>query len=284
MTSVYPHDGFCVKVCTTGWCLVLIKEREKRMEKQEKNNREYYAIDVVHIVKSLWKRAWVIGTCGLLAAVIGFVISSFFIAPKYSSDIKLYVNNSSFSLGNTNFSISASELTAAQNLVRTYGEILNTRSTLQRVIEKADVDYTAKKLSKMIKYAPSNDTEIMLVTVTCKDPYEASKIANTIAEVLPTRISEIIDGASMEVVDSAVPNLEKVEPSVTKYTAVGLVLGVLLSAIVFSVLALMDDTIHDEEYVLKTYDYPILGKVPDLLNSGNKSYGYYSQKTPRAGN
>lgn len=36
MTSVYPHDGFCVKVCTTGLCLVLIKEREKRMEKQEK--------------------------------------------------------------------------------------------------------------------------------------------------------------------------------------------------------------------------------------------------------
>jgi capsular polysaccharide biosynthesis protein len=150
---------------------------------------------------------------------------------------------------------------------------------LQRVIEKADVDYTAKKLSKMIKCAPSNDTEIMLVTVTCKDPYEASKIANTIAEVLPTRISEIIDGASMEVVDSAVPNLEKVEPSVTKYTAVGLVLGVLLSAIVFSVLALMDDTIHDEEYVLKTYDFPILGKVPNLTETGSRSYAYYSQKS-----
>jgi capsular polysaccharide biosynthesis protein len=83
----------------------------------------------------------------------------------------------------------------------------------------------------------------------------------------------------MEVVDSAVPNLEKVEPSVTKYTAVGLVLGVLLSAIVFSVLALMDDTIHDEEYVLKTYDFPILGKVPNLTETGSRSYAYYSQKS-----
>jgi len=53
---------------------------------------------------------------------------------------------------------------------------------------------------------------------------------------------------------------------------------------VLIVLALMDDTIHDEEYVLKTYDYPILGKVPDLLNSGNKSYGYYSQRRKRASN
>ena len=65
MTSVHPHDGFCVKVCTTGLCLVLIKEREKRMERKENNNKEFYTIDVSHIVKALWKRAWVIGACGL---------------------------------------------------------------------------------------------------------------------------------------------------------------------------------------------------------------------------
>lgn len=254
------------------------------MEKTANDTREYYTIDILHIVRSLWKRAWLIALCGLLAAGIGFSISAFAIAPTYSSYVKLYVNNSSISLGNTNFSISASELTAAQSLVRTYGDILDSRSTLERIIDKADVDFTWKELSRMITYAPSNDTEIMRVTVTCEDPYEASKIANTIAEVLPIRISEIIDGASMEVVDSAIPDIDKVAPSITKYTAVGLVLGVLLSLIILIVLALMDDTIHDEEYVLRTYDYPILGKVPDLLNAGSKSYGYYSQKNQRTGN
>ena len=254
------------------------------MERQETNNKEYYTIEVMHIVKSVWKHVWAIVLCGFLAAAIGFSIATFAIAPTYASHIKLYVNNSSFSLGNTNFSISSSELTAAQSLVRTYGDILDSRSTLVRVIEKSGVDYTWKELSKMIAYAPSNDTEIMRVTVTCEDPYEASKIANTIAEVLPVRISEIIDGASMEVVDSAIPDLDKVAPSITRYTAVGLLLGVLLSMIVLIVLALMDDTIHDEEYVLRTYDYPILGKVPNLLNSGNKSYGYYSQKNRKTNN
>ncbi|MBQ2863241.1 MAG: hypothetical protein IJE84_03610 [Clostridia bacterium] len=168
----------------------------------------------MHIVKSLWRRVWLIALCGLLAASIGFSLSAFTIAPTYSSYIKLYVNNSSFSLGNTSFSISSSELTAAQSLVRTYGEILDSRSTLERVIEKSGVTYTWKELSDMIHYAPSNDTEIMYVEVTCEDPYEACKIANTIAEVLPVRISEIIDGASMEVVDSAVPDIEKVAPSI----------------------------------------------------------------------
>lgn len=250
------------------------------MEKQEMSTREYYSIDVLHILKTLWKKAWVIALAGILAAAIGFFISAT-IAPTYSSSIKLYVNNSSFSLGNTSFSISSSELTAAQSLVRTYGDILDSRSTLNRIIEKSEVEYTYKQLSKMIVYEPSNDTEIMRVTVTSVDPYEASKIANTIAEVLPVRIAEIIDGASMEVVDSAIPEFEKIAPSITKYIAVGLILGVLLSVIVLVIVALCDDTIHDEEYVLNNYEYPILGKVPDLMNAGNKKYGYYYSRRNR---
>lgn len=251
------------------------------MNTQEKNSREYYTIDVLHIVKSLWHRVWLIALCGVLAGAIGFLISNFVIAPTYSSSVKLYVNNSSFSLGNTNFSISSSELTAAQALVRTYGDILDSWNTLERVIDDAGVDYTWQELSEMITYEPSNDTEIMLVTVSCKDPYEASKIANTIAEVLPVRISEVIDGATMEIVAPAIPNIEKVAPNITQYTAVCLVIGVLISVMVLIIVALMDDTIHDEEYVLSTYDYPILGKVPDLMDNGNKSYGYYSQKRQR---
>jgi capsular polysaccharide biosynthesis protein len=249
------------------------------MDKKEENLKDYYTIDLLHILKALWQKAWLIGISGLLAAVIGFCIAAFLIVPKYSSAIMLYVNNSSFSLGNTSFSISSSEITAAQSRVKTYGEILNNRTTLERVIEKAEVDYTYSELSKMIMAAPSNDTEIMKVTVTTEDPNEAAKIANCIAEVLPVRISEIIDGASMEVVDSAVPNNQKISPSITKYTAVGLILGVLIAVIAVCIAAMLDNTIHDEEYVLKTYNYPILAKVPNLIYSGSKRYGYYSQQT-----
>lgn len=248
------------------------------MKKNNKPVREYYTIDLVHIFKTLWQRIWLIVLAGIIAAGIGFSVSAFLIKPEYSSSIMLYVNNSSFSLGNTSFSISSSEITAAQSLVKTYGEILNNRSTLERVIEKADVPYSYKQMSKKIQSGQSNNTEIMRVDVTTNDPYEAAKIANCIAEVLPVRISEIIDSASMEVVDAAVPNLEKVSPSITQYTAVGLILGVLLSVLAIAVGALMDDTIHDEEYILQTYDYPILAKVPDLLGSDKKKYGYYSAK------
>lgn len=250
---------------------------------ENNKTKEYYTIDLGHLFKTLWQRAWVIALAGFLAAVIGFSLSAFVITPTYSSSIMLYVNNSSFSLGNTNFSITSSEITAAQNLVKTYSEILNNRTTLERVIDKTGVPYTYRELSGMISAAPSNETEIMRVTVTAEDPYEAAKIANCIAEVLPVRVSEIIDGASMEVVDSAIPELEKIAPSITTYTAVGLILGILLAIIAIVVSALLDDTIHDEDYVLQNYECPILAKVPNLLSAGGRHYEYYYQtkKNPK---
>ncbi len=245
------------------------------MEKNRKTEKEYYTIDVFHILRCLWYRAWIILLVGLVTASVGFVYSNFFIDPTYSSAVMLYVNNSSVSLGDTSFKISASDISASQSLVSTYTELLKNRTTLERVIQHSGVPYSYRQLQGMIKAGSVNETEIMQVTVTCGDPNEASKIANTIAEVLPVRISEIIDGATMEVVDSAIPNPQKVAPSITKYTALFMAVGVLVTALIIAVFAVLDDTIHDEEYILQNYDYPILAKIPNLLENNNKKYGYY---------
>lgn len=261
------------------------------MEKQQEknNNKDYYSIDVLHIAKALWRRAWIIAIVGILTASVAFCYASFGIEPSYSSSVMLYVNNTSISLGGSNFTISASQITAAQSLVKTYSEILKNRTTLERIIDKSGVDLDWRTLSAMITAAPSNETEIMKVTVVAHDPYEASNLANCIAEVLPVRITEIIDGATMEVVDSAVPNVNKIAPSITNYTAIGMILGVVAAVIFLSIAAMLDDTIHDEDYVLQTYEYPILAKVPNLLGGGSsrygyRRYGYYYQSKSRSDN
>lgn len=248
------------------------------MENKENYSKEYYTIDLLHIFKTLMNKVWIIILVCIITGVIGFATSAFVIAPKYSASIMLYVNNSSVSLGNASFSISSSEITAAQDLVKTYIVILDNRTTLEKVIDDTDVSYTYKELSTMIEASAVNETEILRVKVVSEDPYEAAKIANSIAVVLPNRISEIIEGASMEVVDSAIVSTQKISPSITKYTAIGIIIGTLLSVICIALFAIMDDTIHDEEYILNNYDYPILAKVPNLLNSGSDHYKYYSYK------
>ena len=244
---------------------------------QSTKNREYYTIDLAHIFSTLLKRVWLIALVTIVSAVLCFAYAAFIIPPTYSSEIMLYVNNSSISVGSASFSISSSEITAAQSLVKTYGVLLENKTTLEAVIEKSGVDYTWQELDEMVTASSVKDTEVLRVTVICEDPYDAAKIANCIAEVLPQRISEIIEGSSMEVVDSASVNLDKVAPSITKYTAVGGIFGLLASIVVIIIMAIADDKIHDEEYILNNYDYPILAKVPDLYSPDAKGYAYYKK-------
>ena len=245
------------------------------MDKNEKITKDYYVVDLAYIVRAIWQKKWILVTVSLILAAIGFSLAAFVIAPTYSASVMLYVNNSSFTMGDLGFSISSSELTAAQSLAKTYTVLLKNRTTLERLIDETGVDYTWEDVYDMIQSGPVNETEVMSVTVTCKDPYEAEKIANGIAVVLPQRVAEIVEGASMEVVDSAIADTQKVGPSITMYTIVGFLLGAIISIVVMIIMVLLDNTIHDEEYVIKTYNYPILAKIPDLLDAGTRKYGYY---------
>lgn len=244
------------------------------MDKNEKTSRDYYVVDLAHVVKVVWKNIWAVAVSGVVVAVLGFMLAAFFIKPTYSASIMLYVNNSSFNVGDLGFSISSSELTAAQSLAKTYTVLLKNRTTLERLIDETKVDYTWDDIYDMIDSDSVDNTEVMQVTVTCRDPHEAARIANGIAVVLPQRVAEVIEGASMEVVDSAVVDTEKVAPSITLYTAVGFAVGLILSVVVLIILALMDNTVHDEEYVIRTFGYPILAQVPDLTESSAKKYTY----------
>lgn len=246
------------------------------MENKTKTNRDYYSIDLVHIGRKLLHRLWIIILVAVLAATTAFAYSAFVIPPTYGAQVLLYVNNSSINFGNTSFDISASDIQASMSLVKTYSVLLENRTTLERVIENAGLDCSVAELKSMISTGSVNETEVMKVVVICGDPFEAAKIANSIAEILPIRISEIIDGASMEVVDSAVPVTTKIGPDISRYTILGFIFGGLIAAIVITILAVMDDTIYNENYLLENYEYPILAKIPDLLNTRRRpGYGYY---------
>ncbi|WP_318362213.1 Wzz/FepE/Etk N-terminal domain-containing protein [uncultured Agathobaculum sp.] len=240
---------------------------------KERDNEEV-EIDLLALARALWRRAWAVILAMLIGGAAMFSYASFLITPLYQAKALMYVNSSSLSVGNTKLSISQAELSAAQSLVDTYIVILNSRTTLNDVIKEAEVPYTYEQLSSMISAQAVNSTEVFEVVVTDANPQEAEKIANAIADVLPNKIAAIVEGSSARIVDYAVVPSQKSSPNITKLTAMGLLAGFVLSAAVIIVLELMDETIHDEDYLAQNFDLPVLAAIPDMLNSG-KDKGYY---------
>ena len=244
------------------------------MDNKTKRNEEL-EIDLSRLFGSLLKKAWLIGVVAVLCAVLTLVYTVAFVSPKYEAGAKFYVNNSSLDVGIDSI-ISASDLSASKELVQSYIVILNTRETLEAVIDYAGVDRTYGQVKAMISASPVSDTEIFQVVVSCEDPVEAEKIADAIAYVLPKRISSIIDGISAKVVESAVLPSAASSPSYTKNTMLGFVLGLVFMAAVVVVLELLDVTIRAEEDITHDCQHPILASVPDMTAAGKGAvqYGY----------
>jgi capsular polysaccharide biosynthesis protein len=218
------------------------------------------------------KKSWLILIFGVIFGIFAFIQTRFFVTPKYSSSVMLYVNNKSFSI--SDIEISAGDLSASQSLIDTYMGILMNRTTMEEVAEKAEVDYNYVQLMNMVSAEKLEGTELFYVTVTGADPYEAAHIANCISEVLSDRIEGIIDGCSLRLVDKAVPNLRKVSPNIVMQVLKYFFVGCFLMGLIIAVYVILDDTIRSEDYISKTYDLPILSIIPELGEKAAGSGGY----------
>ena len=231
-------------------------------------------IDLGQVVRVLWKHVVLILLVGILFAALLFSFARFFVTPKYEANALFYVNNSTFSLSSA-VRISTGELSAASDLVETYLAILQSRSNMEQVLEQSKVQYTYEQLRKMIDAKAVNSTGLFQITGTSTNPEEARAIANTIAAILPDKISDIVANSSVEVVDYAVTPHTRVSPSYIKYAAVGLLFGMILCSGIILLTDFMDDVIHDEDYLLQNYQVPVLATIPDLTAKTPKKYGYY---------
>lgn len=250
------------------------------MDEKTISKNDEIEFDLQRLVGALVKKGWLIGIVAVVCAVAMFFGTLFFIAPKYQSSAMFYVNNNSLSIGEASLSITSSDISASRGLVKSYIVILNTRESLNDVIDYAGVDRTYGELKQMISAEAVDSTEIFQVVVTSTDPAEAEEIADAIAYILPKRIASIIEGTSAKVVDSAVLPARPSSPSYTKNTMLGFVIGLALTAAFVVLRELMDITVRTEEDIALSCKHPVLAAVPDMEahTKGGYYYGYGNKK------
>lgn len=241
-------------------------------------------IDFQRLLPCILGKSWLIGMIAILCAIVSFLGTFFLVTPKYEATAKFYVNNNAISVGNTSVSLSSGDLTTSRNLVDSYIVILNTRETLNDVIDYAEVSRTYEQLEKMISADAVDNTEIFKVTVTSTNPSEAEKIANAIAYILPKRISTIIEGTSAKVVEAAVIPVKPSSPSYAKNTIIGFLLGFVVMVGIVALREIFDTTIRTEEDIAQSCDCPVLTSVPDMTASGKGGHYYgYGEKQQETG-
>lgn len=231
---------------------------------------EAVEIDFKEIVGILKKKVWLIAICAVLVGALVFMYTACFVTPKYTAQISVYVNNRT---GNSNNSgIASGDLAVAIQLVNTYIQILRDDAVLEEVIEKANLTYSAEELRSMITAEVVEDTEVFRVEVVSTDPAESARIANTIAEIAPTAISDIIEGSNAKVFSPAKVPTKASSPNYGTNTALGVIIGAVLAMIAVILSNLLDVRVKGESDLQKICPIPVLGMIPILSDetSGGK--------------
>ncbi|MDO4200326.1 MAG: Wzz/FepE/Etk N-terminal domain-containing protein [Clostridia bacterium] len=221
-------------------------------------------IDLYALFLELLDHIWPIVGVTLLMAFIAEAISFFLIAPKYESTAKLYVVSAS-----SDSVVNLTDLNIGSSLTADYEELLTSYPVVNSVLEEMNLEYTREELLKMTKISNPQNTRILDITITSKDPKEARDIANKFASVAIRYLPETMSTNAPNIAQKAILPEKKVGPSNSKNTIIGAVLGFVIICGFYTVRFLLDDTFHTSEDIENYLGIVPLAVIPEAAGMGD---------------
>jgi capsular polysaccharide biosynthesis protein len=235
-------------------------------------NDETFEIDLRQLFELAVARIRLIIFIVLIFTISAFLVSKFVMTPLYTATATMYVNSNKTSVSQN---ISMSDIDTGRELVSLYSEFIESDTVLEQVAanvsNETDIAFTAADIRSMITSGGVNDTALMSVVATTPSPEISQIIANAVADIAPDRITEFMDGSSVKVVDYAKLPEASSSPNVKKNTAMGFVLGVVVSLGLIFVMELMDTRVKNEDDLKKLLEYPVVGIIPEIVAEENTS-------------
>ena len=236
----------------------------------------------LHELFAFYLRKWrVIVACVLLGAVLALCFSFFFITPQYRTSITIYVSNNPDAADGK---VSSADLSASIYLVKAYMILATNDTVLSRVATELNEEYSVSQLRNAISTEQYENTVIFSVTVTHKNPKEAARIANVMAEVIPEVAPTIIQASSAKTIATAKIPSSPFSPSYQQNAIIGGLAGLLLALVYATILHLQDTHIKDENDLTDMFQIPILGRIPDMdAETTPDGYGRSKQTETKEG-
>ncbi|HEM5025943.1 TPA: capsular biosynthesis protein CpsC [Streptococcus suis] len=224
------------------------------MNNQESNTIE---IDVLSLLKTIWRKKIFILVTAVLGAGLAFVYSSFLVTPQYDSTTRIYVVSQNVEAG---AGLTNQELQAGTYLVKDYKEIILSQDVLTQVATELNLN---ENLKEKVSVSIPVDTRIVSISVRDADPNEAVRIANSLRTFAAQKIVEVTKVSDVTTLEEAVPAEEPTTPNTKRNIILGLLAGGILATGLVLVMEVLDDRVKCPQDIEEVMGLTLLGVVPD---------------------
>ncbi|CYV81217.1 Cps2B [Streptococcus suis] len=223
------------------------------------NNQEANAIeiDVLFLLKTIWRKKFLILLTAVLTAGLAFVYSSFLVTPQYDSTTRIYVVSQNVEAG---AGLTNQELQAGTYLAKDYREIILSQDVLTQVATELNLK---ESLKEKISVSIPVDTRIVSISVRDADPNEAARIANSLRTFAVQKVVEVTKVSNVTTLEEAVPAEEPTTPNTKRNILLGLLAGGILATGLVLVMEVLDDRVKRPQDIEEVMGLTLLGIVPD---------------------
>ncbi|MGL4358066.1 MAG: polysaccharide biosynthesis tyrosine autokinase [Cetobacterium sp.] len=239
------------------------------MEKKDDFYEEKDDLDLVNLFFTIVRR-W--KTITLIAIPI-FIIGVFFAVTRptlYQAEMKMMVSGKSFNLGTPE----NTELSANHKLATTYSEIAKSKSILNSVIRKYDLEISIKELQDNITIVPISDTELLHFTFKNRDAVLAATVLNEIGNEVTTKIREIMNFQNIKIIESAEVPKESLPKKRMLILTISLVFSITIGTVVAFIIEFFFSNLRKVKDIENILGISMLGALPESnlsLEDGSKN-------------
>ena len=217
-------------------------------------------IDILSLIKTLWRRKFIIVVTAFVMAIFALIYSTVIAKPSYSSTTRIYVVNRQ---QNDNSTLNQ-DLQAGTYLVKDYKEIILSQDVLTKVIADLKLKLQPSELAKKINVTVPTDTRIVSIAVSDGNAEEAARIANSVRQAAAEKIIAVTKVADVTTLAAAEAPKEPSSPNIKRNTLIGFLAGGMLMSVISIVVEVLDDRIKKPEDVEEVMGITLLGVVPNM--------------------
>ena len=229
-------------------------------------NQDYETIDLLELLGVLRQHILALLLTTVLAALAGFLVSSFVLTPQYQASALMIVNTRQ----DTSANVTSDQLTSASRLVSTYSIIVKSDTVLNQVIANLGLNMTYETLASKVEVSAVDETQVMEITVTDPNPDGARQVCEQITQVAPDAILTAVEAGSVKVITAASVDPDPVPPNIPRNTAIAGVLGLVVCVGILFLRVLLDNKINTEDDVTKHLGLTVIGVIPNYENGGKR--------------
>lgn len=223
---------------------------------KEKEDMQIDLLDLFFYLLKKWKTL-------LLGLIIGGVLAggySFLKTPMYQSSSMLYILSKTTSITSVADLQIGSELTADFTVIATSKPVID--KAIDKVEDESGITLTREQVQNMLTVTNQADTRILEISAVSDDPQLACDVANAVTEATASQMASIMKSDPPTTVEEAEVSSVPLDNGLKKNTAIGLLAGLIIVGIFWTIPYLLDDTIKTREDVEKYLGMSVLASIP----------------------